>query len=505
MTVHETNETNGKQPTREKEKFNNLDHHSWYEPKEDEIRRRYVFSLPNYVPYSNGIATLWYTAYLFSKHKNVYIHAYYGGEIEQYDPPEEYKLLIKKDFQITNNDIIFYCDMEKGNPFQAKNVVRYLMARDYILDGQPTEYGKNDFLLAYSKAVDTVLPQHMTLLPELVHLKKYKQRKTSTILIYYGKCRMSLAQTKIKQICKDFDEVKIITRIYPSLRTVLYEEVAKAELLVSFDPLTSLNYEANLVGTPVLLLDDVFRGAFDDFNHKLPGFFYDYQELANIDLVKLGDDVFRVAHEDLAYIISQEDLVTVNTIENIEDWFAKQGSNDKSYRRRSMEFYEQHWKQSPIINCTSFDSVLGYSMARRSQIGLMLSMQIIRALRRVKSKISYIYKAMISTVFAPSSLGILRYKKTKKRNKIFQIRSHPPQLSAMALSAGKFAEADQRDEALYRNELKLKQSQTPVSTTDIRIVAPPKSEIQALDTSRLNDIIVVGNDLVSKIWRLICT
>ncbi|MGB0637019.1 MAG: hypothetical protein ACPGN6_06390 [Gammaproteobacteria bacterium] len=474
---------------------------------------KYIFHLPNYVPYSNGIASLWYTAYLFSKNqeKPVYIHAYYANEIETYDPPEEYKPLIQTNFEANTDDIVFYCDMEKGNPFKANNVVRYFMAKDYILDGQPAEWNKNDYLLAYSKAVDMVLPQHMTLLPELANLKKYKRQKTSTLLIYYGKCRIALDQTEIKDICKDFDEVKIITRTYPSLRTVLYEELAKAELLVSFDPLTSLNYEANLVGTPVLLIDDVFRDAFDDFNHKLPGFFYDYRELENIDLKKLGDDAFRVAHEDLAYRVSQEDLVTVNTIKNIEDWFANHRENDRSYQVRCIDFYEHHWKQSPIVNCTSFNSVLGYTVARKSQAILIMGFMLLRILTRVKRLKSRIYTAIVSRVFAPARLGTLRYKKSKSHrnvfdtDKIFQMAAHPPPLSAIAIQAAKLVEADQRDAAIRREELERGKLATATSTSDVQTAAPVRSEVQEVDTSQINDIIVVGNDITSRLWKLLCT
>jgi len=474
---------------------------------------KYIFHLPNYVPYSNGIASLWYTAYLFSKNqkKPVYIHAYFANEIETYDPPEEYKPLIQKDFVANADDIVFYCDMEKANPFNAKNVVRYFMAKDYILDGQPAKWHKNDYLLAYSKAVDMVLPQHMTLLPELVNLKKYKQQKTSTLLIYYGKCRIALEKTAIKHICKDFDEVKIITRTYPSLRTVLYEEIAKAELLVSFDPLTSLCYEANLVGTPVLLLDDVFREAFDDFNHKLPGFFYDYQELENLDLKKVGDDAFRVAHEDLAYRISQENLVTVNTIKNIEDWFTNHRETDRSYQVRSIHFYEHHWKESPIVNCTSFHSVLGYTVARNSQAILIMGFMLIRILARVKRLKSRIYSAIVSRVFAPARLGTLRYKKTKIRRTsffdtgLFQVSAHPPKLSTIAIKAAKLVEADQRDEAIRQEKLELEQLPTTTSTSNVRTAAPAESKIKEVDTSEINDIIVVGKDLTSRIWKILCT
>ena len=166
---------------------------------------KYVFHLPNYVPYSNGIKSLWYAAYLFSKNREVYVHPYNGGEIEKYEAPINYKKLINKNKIIERDDIVVYPDMVKGNPLNAKRVARYLMAKPYILNGEGVEKGESDFLFSFSYAVDRNLPQLNTLLPELKKLAKYKvDNKNKKVVIYYGKCRISLAKTAIKEIIKGF-------------------------------------------------------------------------------------------------------------------------------------------------------------------------------------------------------------------------------------------------------------------------------------------------------------
>ncbi len=420
---------------------------------------RYIFHLPNYVPYSNGIKTLWYTAFLFSREKSVKIKNYHAGELKEYDVPDRYEKLIDHDVTITDNDIVIYPDMVIGNPLGANKVVRYLMAKDYILNGHATEYGQHDYLMAYSKAVDHKLPQYMVLLPELLNLKKYQQAKTKTLLIYYGKCRISLEPKKIREICQDFDEVKIITRLHPSEKEILYEEVAKAALLISFDPLTALNYEANLVGTPVLLLDDVFQNTFEHFNHALPGFFYDYQDLKSQDLQEVGREVFDLAHDDLAVMLSREHLSTTTTINHIDRWFDKNQRNDSGYKARSLHFYWRDWESSPLFSCTTLKSVIAYNLARKNRVYYAAGLLLSRSIASVKSFKRAILNRLGGSLFTPSELEILRYKK------------HPTTSHAQA---------------------------------DVGTEETSGNEIKPNDDSKINDIIVLGNDHTSKIWRATC-
>lgn len=267
---------------------------------------KYVFHLPNYVPYSNGIKSLWYAAYLFSKNREVYVHPYNGGEIEKYEAPINYKKLINKNKVIERDDIVVYPDMVKGNPLNAKRVARYLMAKPYILNGEGVEKGESDFLFSFSYAVDRNLPQLNTLLPELKKLAKYKvDNKNKKVVIYYGKCRISLAKTAIKEIIKDFECIKIVTRTIPSNKEILYKEIAEASLFISFDPLSSLAYEANLVGTPTLLMDDVFSEDFKNFNQKMYGFYYSYDALKKQDLELLGQKIYNKSHCELDNVLEK--------------------------------------------------------------------------------------------------------------------------------------------------------------------------------------------------------
>ena len=286
----------------------------------------YIFYLPNYVPYSNGIKSLWYTALLFSKHRDTIIIAFHGGEVGVHEVPAAFESLINRDRVPRANDIVIYPDMIQGNPLHGEKIARYLMAKPYILNGQGINRGASDFLFAYSRAVDRNLPQLTTLLPDLQDLAKYKKTsKEKTVVVYYGKCRISLGETKIKEIIKNFDRVKVITRSIPQNKDVLYEQIASASLFVSYDPLSSLAYEANLVGTPSLLLDPIFREDFDEFNHKLPGFYYSYDDLIDQDLWALGEEIFEKSHADLITVLEMSDSQAKSMISQMESWFQSGG------------------------------------------------------------------------------------------------------------------------------------------------------------------------------------
>ena len=330
---------------------------------------KYIFYLPNYVPYSNGIKSLWYAAYLFSKYRETLIITFDGGEIGKYEIPSIYREILRKKKIVSDVDIVIYPDMVKGNPLKVEKIARYLMAKPYILNGEGIDIGSGDFLISFSHAVDRKLTQLNTLLPELKQLAKYKKdEKNKTVVIYYGKCRISLGETIIKKIIDDFDNVKIVTRTIPSSKEALYEEIAKASLFVSFDPLSSLAYEANLVGTPSLLMDTIFSEEFDGFNHKLFGFYYNYSELKNEDLGVLGREIFNESHADLNNVLVKNEEVVQSVISKIEDWFQGENKVNSSFELESIKFYNEKWMASPIINCTSLESVIAYNLIRRNII-----------------------------------------------------------------------------------------------------------------------------------------
>ncbi|MGC4073215.1 MAG: hypothetical protein QM760_12000 [Nibricoccus sp.] len=61
----------------------------------------------------------------------------------------------------------------------------------------------------------------------------------------------------------------------------MFDLLRRARLLVSFDPLTNLSYEATLCGTPSFIADNYMNLRYTDFNVPLLGFFEDPAEVEN--------------------------------------------------------------------------------------------------------------------------------------------------------------------------------------------------------------------------------
>ena len=375
----------------------------------------YIFHIPNYVPNSNGIKSLWYAAYQFSLHRSVKIIPFYAGEVFGHEIPQPYKEIIVSNYSMSEKDIVIYPDMVEGNPLGAKKIARYLMAKPGILNGLNINKGDTDFLFAYSRAVDKTLPQLTILLPELEFLKKFKkEKKEKTIIIYYGKCRVSLKDTRIKKIRKDFDNVKIITRIIPSDKNVLYEEISKASLLVSYDPLSSLAYEANLVGTPSVILDPVFRDEFNIFNHQLPGFYYEYDAIKSQDFTHLGNSIFEKSHADLRNFIVNTKFEVLNLINNIEIWFDNATKKESNALINAEIFYNENWEKSPIINCTTLESVIAYNLIRKSILIYIVCSVIYKTLRFIGVKPKLFFTrcktSVLKAYFSDNERNIIKWK-----------------------------------------------------------------------------------------------
>jgi hypothetical protein len=325
---------------------------------------KFHFHIPNFVENSNGILTLWEAAYQFSLLRDVTISSFYHGAQRDYPIPDRYLHLIKPTSVLTDETIVIYPDAAQGNPLNAKKVARYMLAKEYILNGNPIQFEDSDFIFSYSNAVNSSADQYNILLDDLTSLKNFRTEKIKgKVSIYYGKCRVGIEITEYKNLLKQFKEVAIITRTNPSSKEVLYSEIASSELFISFDPLSSLCYEATLLGTPVILMDDVSKSFYNNFNFKLHGFYY--QEHTS-DLERILDshsDLYRVANQELVSQLSMVPKSTNSIIRKIENYFLNPGKSFKElYQKEDLLFFVENWKCSPIVNCTNLKTVYGFHL-----------------------------------------------------------------------------------------------------------------------------------------------
>ncbi|BEI38385.1 hypothetical protein PHIN8_03290 [Polynucleobacter sp. HIN8] len=251
------------------------------------------------------------------------------------------------------------------------------MAKPFILNNTWFEYGQNEFVFAYSNAVNSAMPQYNLIDPNLITLRKYKTtKKNNTLCIYMGKCRFGLNFKKYISLLDKFDEFVIITRTNPSKREILYECIANSKLLLSFDPLSSICYESTLLGTPVLLGDSVFEAEYKNYNYPLYGFNYSADE---IDFYK--DEFYYHATDCLDEQISKNTDKTINIINKIESaMIYKKDMLPDLYDMKlsDLNFFNDVWKCSPIYNCTTKNSIFRYHLICNRPILYVFLLQLFR-------------------------------------------------------------------------------------------------------------------------------
>ena len=214
-------------------------------------------------------------------------HEQYTEQLEE-KIPLRYKnstLYEKHNFdksQIKDDDIVVYSDVISGNPLEAKRVVRYLLNRPYYLLSQGVEYGDSDFLMAYSQIVDENLPQ-LFILNDDRHLYggTPSAEKQDQLAIYFGKVNLGMLSARskeIQRIVSSYKKTIIITRFYPTSKLELIKILRTSQLLLCFDPLTNLSYEATLCGTPSVVFDNTFSSSRKNFNLPLYGVMNDLRQ-----------------------------------------------------------------------------------------------------------------------------------------------------------------------------------------------------------------------------------
>lgn len=247
--------------------------------------------------------------------------------------PEKYKkqIVINLDnsFEIKDDDICIYTDVISGNPLHAKRVVRFLLNRPYNLTGEGIDYGPSDYIMAYSGLVSKTLQKCFILRDEVALFNQLRcnQHDKSKVVLYFGKVDIKNIQKCyqiIKPIINQFTKVEIITREVPTTRIKTLSVLSDASLLISFDPLTNLNYEATLLGVPVYMVKDYYGLITNNF-FKYHGI---TDDLFSIDSATI--EVKKAWPQYKKWIAGQEEMVR-NRMQKIIKHFTAISSNDSLY------------------------------------------------------------------------------------------------------------------------------------------------------------------------------
>jgi hypothetical protein len=155
--------------------------------------------------------------------------------------------------------IVIYPETLPGNPLKATNVVRYVMNFP-SKNMHPMIPGKDDFILAYWSEY---FPENHFTLPIIARNKELEnisyqiepfERKQDCTYIGKG--------VKLPGYF-EIDDTIYISREWPKTKKELYSLLSKTKFLFSWDPLTSLTFEALICGAiPVFLR---FQPYFDSF------------------------------------------------------------------------------------------------------------------------------------------------------------------------------------------------------------------------------------------------
>jgi hypothetical protein len=323
------------------------------------------FYLPYYSPTSNGITLLWQFALDASKIAKVKIIIFNRGE--NTDPVIEprCKQLITDRF-IIEDSVVIYPDIVRGNPLKASRVARFILGSRLMFEGKDVQPSNNDFLFSYSHAVCDFLPQfnydNTTLeksgIKDRLSIKKY-------VLVYYGKCRLfKYNKTLLRGIIKEYNlPINIITRAIPSSNEELNEILRQGAILITFDPLTNLAFEATLLGIPVLFVDDVFKHSFESYNHPLHGYFYLSNRPTKTDIDIASENLLELVWSEY-YRSRRQYSRRLNLILNqIHSHFTSNSSNEEMvnrYLKHEKAFYLTSWQRSPLYLSTSLKSVVLY-------------------------------------------------------------------------------------------------------------------------------------------------
>lgn len=260
-----------------------------------------VFSLPGFDRNSNGLNVFHLIAREF---KNL------GAEVRiipwnpvmgnTYEVPAQYEDLYSARFDLSDA-IAFLPDaipVEIANKIrsQTKFCVWWLCNVPGLLGHEPYPCYDNDILLSYSKLVSIDLPQfyyHADSigLPPLSKIKASK-READLVLVYCGKGRVMPIPNRITDhLPQDRSKIIYISRFFPETKEVLYSLLSRARFVISFDPISHVNYEATLFGAPVFMVNHLRPElSFQkDFNIPLHGLFRYPEEF--ISTVKAGLDL----------------------------------------------------------------------------------------------------------------------------------------------------------------------------------------------------------------------
>jgi hypothetical protein len=168
------------------------------------------------------------------------------------------------------NDIVLYPEIITDNPLNSDYVCRWLLAQ-----------GENkDLCFEWVKGLNGDYLLTVNIIDLNIFYPQKNERKNVGYWVGKGTPNYPLP-----------DNAELIQKFNPNDRTLLAQQLASYEYIISFDSFTAINHEATLLGTPVFLSNvthDWTKEKLKNTGWPLYGFFWDMADLgkAKIEVKK---------------------------------------------------------------------------------------------------------------------------------------------------------------------------------------------------------------------------
>jgi hypothetical protein len=273
------------------------------------IKKQICMVLPPFTMASGGIISLY-------KLHDILVSNGYDVYVLPYNPTgpfpyrRDLKILFQNEFDFQLEDLIWiYSDTVTSIPVNAKIQIQWQLNRPGYLPATPLGYHRisPNYVFKYSDVISENIENKLFISNfdfELFKIKKVKQKLHP--VYYFGKG----SDINVIDFKKYYSHPsRILTRSFP-LREELPYFLAASSMLISFDTLSALNIEANLCGTPTLVVvnDKSKFKEIDIRRFELPtsGLVFDFNELEKVP--KLDDDYYD-NFKEVAYRLEEK---TVN-------------------------------------------------------------------------------------------------------------------------------------------------------------------------------------------------
>jgi glycosyltransferase involved in cell wall biosynthesis len=147
-----------------------------------------------------------------------------------------------------NDCIVVYPEVTPGNPFNAKNVIRYVMQTPGLLGGDK-EFPDSELVVYHSRQLSETGPYLTTPSIESDIFRPFpKYRRSGSVYYASGKSKNKPTPDQVEGMTQ-------ITREWPTTREEIADLFKRAEVFYTWDAMTALIQEATFCGCPVVIMD----------------------------------------------------------------------------------------------------------------------------------------------------------------------------------------------------------------------------------------------------------